>query len=442
MYHIHRIFLLGSLTLFMAGCGGDEPEPLSTAPTEEPSTRPVQPKFVMSTNRRKSDGPEASRIQLGGDKQRKDEPAEDALPPGVEPEDVFLTDAEQNTFTVAATHEELSTFTIVSKPDQGTDSGTFDLSAAPSKPPIEPQVNDYGTQARIAVTTGQSEDEETVKGLPKGFEVVAGSKKHEESGLPLRVRNKEDDSEFVLIPAGNSIRGSQDGPADTQPQHQVYLDSYYICVHEVTLRQWRLFREAERKNDRQRPTAVPLNDGAAPDMPVLGIPELEARKYAEWLHCDLPTEAQWEKAARGSQGFLYPWGNGRPIWSRPRDKHQILPVMSWRNDVSTYGVYDLAGNAREWTLDVYRDNWYGFIAGEQGEKLVENPSGPKTGPGAYDRVIRGGGDDWKVWYRDHARFSEKLPDVGFRLVINLKPEKQQEENSETEQSGRTKTSRR
>jgi formylglycine-generating enzyme required for sulfatase activity len=443
MYHIHRILLTGSLTLFMAGCGGGDEESADTGKQEQATVKQtdVKPKAVSGANQRNPVAGATQRKQTAGVRNRNEKPAEDALPPGVEPEDVFLTDPAQNTFVVSATPEELSTFTIVSKPDEGADSSTFDLSPLRSQQRAEPEIERYARPPRISVATGEAEG--TVGGLPEGFEIVEGSKTHEESGWAFRIRNKKDKSEFVLIPAGNTIRGSQSGPADTQPEHHVFLDSYYISVHEVTLRQWGLFQEAERENDRQRSTSVPLNEGDDPNMPALGIPQLEARKYAEWLHCDLPTEAQWEKAARGEQGFLYPWGNGRPIWSRPRDKQQILPVKSWRNDVSTYGVYDLAGNAREWTLDVYRDNWYAFLAGKDGEKLVENPTGPKPGAGAYDRVIRGGGDDWKVWHRDHARFSEKVPDVGYRLAINLKPAKA-EENTEPEDAGRrrTRTSRR
>lgn len=434
MYHIQQLLVIGSLTLFLAGCGGDE----ESADANKPKKMTVTPKAVAEVNSPKVAISVKRRPQPVGSKKQSQNPEDDALPPGVDPDDVFLTEASSNTFEVSATPEELATFTIVGKPAPGTDSGTFDLSALRSQRPAETPISPYKRPPRIAVQTGQVE--ETLEGLPEGFTIAKGSKRHE-SGLLYRIRNKVDDSEFVLIPAGNTVRGSQTGPANTQPEHQVYLDSYYISVHEVTLRQWELFRAAEQKNDRLRQASAPSNEGDNPEMPVLGIPQLEARKYAAWLHCELPTEAQWEKAARGPQGFLYPWGDGRPVWSRPRDKDEILPVKSWRNDVSTYGVYDLAGNAREWCLDVYRDDWYAVVAGEQGGKLVENPTGPKPGAGAYDRVIRGGGDDWKVWHREQARFSAKLPDVGFRLVVNLKPANEEAENEETGRSRNTRRGR-
>lgn len=432
MDHITRFLIVGGLALSIAGCGGDEETATNGTSVDPSKSMPLKTNKVVVTPKAigNRDNAKPTAISARSNKQ----PQEDALPPGILPEDVFVTAATQNTFEVSATSEELATFSIVAKPVAGAGANTFE------KPVIRSELsgnagNEFATPERISVQTGDSTQK--IEGLPEGFVAVTGSRTNER-GLPNRIRNTADKSEFVLIPAGSTIRGSQEGPLNTRPEHQVYLEDYYISVHEVTLGQYELFRKAEKENDRLRQAAHPLNEGEDPEMPALGIPQLEARKYAEWLGCDLPTEAQWEKAARGPEGYLYPWGNGRPIWSTPRDKKQILPVKSWRNDVSTYGVYDLAGNAREWTLDVYRDNTYGFDAGEQGDKLVQNPTGPKPGAGAFDRVIRGGGDDWKVWNREGARFSEKIPDVGFRLVVNTKPPTEEK----TEEPARTTRPRR
>jgi formylglycine-generating enzyme required for sulfatase activity len=414
--------LLMSLS-FLIGCGGDDPAAPTGGATSTPTTTQIQPKAVGITPTPAGGGKTSAPSKKNTAKSA--EPTESDLPPGVSPDDVFELSAAANTVDIAATSREYSTFVVVSKPLPGTDSNTFANPNGSSSNGTTLQTVQRPT--RQSVGDGRTADDAE---LPEDLKPVIGSGTHEETGLSIRMKNEKDDTELILIPAGNTIRGSNTGPDNTHPEHYVYLDSYYICEHEVTLAQYQKYRDVASKVARSRAVPVPLNDGQAPNMPALGIPQQEARRYAEWAGGILPTEAQWEKAARGPSGYKYPWGNGRPIWPDRRKPEDIKPVKSYRIDVSMYGVYDLSGNAREWTLDVYTPDAY-QEAGENGQILLKNPTGPRARSGSYERVIKGG-DDWKAWSRSGGRISEEIPTVGFRYVVPVKkvePEESEDENA-------------
>ncbi|HEY2253006.1 MAG TPA: SUMF1/EgtB/PvdO family nonheme iron enzyme, partial [Planctomycetaceae bacterium] len=132
------------------------------------------------------------------------------------------------------------------------------------------------------------------------------------------------------------------------------------------------------------------------------------------------TEAQWEKAARGPDGFKYPWGNGPWIWERPRAPGQIDKVASFRGDESPYGALDMAGNAREWCSDWYVEKYYSQLLAEGGS-TARNPTGPRNSGGTNMRVVKGGDPNWLVWARSGVLQNEHPNDVGFRCVLRLKP---------------------
>jgi formylglycine-generating enzyme required for sulfatase activity len=392
--------------MLLPGCGGEKAEKKTPVKkiTSSSAREGVEP--IVLKPKQDSSNPNIPQLTSGAGGKRSQEPS---LPPGVSPEDVFRESDSDHGWKIAATSIEQAKFVVAATPSQGHNSSTF----------LHPDaVRRSYLETRPAVTTpiapAQSSGRFT---LPKGFKAVSGAEVADE-GLPKRIINEADDSEMVLIPAGAFLRGSRNGPENTRPRHKAYLDAFYISLHEVTLKQFAAYQKAMESEQKRKTVKKTLNAQAPLSFPALGVSLKEAEDYAEWAKCSLPTEAQWEKAARGPEGAPYAWGEGRPVWSRARDRHEILAVMSWRTDVSYYGLFDMAGNAREWCLDLYFPEVY-KEAGERGELLLENPANRRSRGGIVDRVIRGGSPDWSVWYRESGGLSAKIPDVGFRCVLNL-----------------------
>ena len=233
---------------------------------------------------------------------------------------------------------------------------------------------------------------------------------------------------MVLLPPGDFVMGS-DGP-DAQPNEQpltpVILSSFYISQHPITNAQFEQF-DPRHKAKRM--------DGASDDHPVVYVTSFEAVKFCEWLSQKdgktyrLPTEAEWEYAARGTDGRKYPWGNQSGSadlanfadastafpWRDPQinDGYPITsPVGAFPRGASFFALEDMAGNVWEWCLDFYQD-----FAGS----LKQNPRGPASG---LKRVYRGG--SWKSRYtnlRATARASNapnySCNDLGFRIVAEI-----------------------
>ena len=239
------------------------------------------------------------------------------------------------------------------------------------------------------------------------------------------VTHPKDDGKMVLVPAGEFIMGTSQSQlekivqgrnnenllrevfAHEQPQHNVYLDSFYIDKYEVTNKQFKKFADAtgyvtdaekqgwgylwDGSNEWPRPKGAswraPHGRGSSirrkDNHPVVQVSYNDALAYLEWAGKRLPTEAEWEKAARGVDGRLYPWGNQ---WDPSRlnsweaGPHRTTPVGGYPKGVSPYGAYDMVGNVWEWVFDWYHPRYY------HTSHKWSNPRGPATGK---HRVLRG-----------------------------------------------------
>jgi len=196
--------------------------------------------------------------------------------------------------------------------------------------------------------------------------------------------NAVDGAEMVYVPAGEFLMGSEEGGSDESPEHTVYLDAYWIYKHEVTNVQYRDCIEAGE-------CAGDLSRYPEDDDPAVYIDWYEANDYCEWAGGQLPTEAEWEKAARGTDGRTYPWGEASPSCNLAQFRDcsgQTVPVGSFPAGASPYGALDMAGNVWEWVAD-----WYD--AGYYENSPDANPTGPASG--TY-RVFRGG--SWFYYVRN------------------------------------------
>ena len=197
----------------------------------------------------------------------------------------------------------------------------------------------------------------------------------------------EDHGEMVYIPAGEFIMGAPNGEGDEDehPRRKVYLDGFYIDKFEVTNGEYELLYPGIRGR-------MDMWSGADNE-PVLKVTWEEARGYCAEVGKRLPTEAEWEKSARGTDGRRYPWGDdfvegAANLGGRSDGFALTSPVGSFSRDVSPYGVMDMAGNAREWVSDRYKRGYYALGPDK-------NPKGPESGT---DAVQRGG--HWNSYPKD------------------------------------------
>jgi formylglycine-generating enzyme len=253
----------------------------------------------------------------------------------------------------------------------------------------------------------------TPRALPDGFQPMLETGVHE-SGWPLVIRGSRDGAPMVLIPGGTFTMGS-DGPPAESPSHQVRLSAYYIDQHEVTNKQFRTFLDESQY--RGKPPGKWLTDEKAraedPSLPVVLVSAFDAKAFAEWAGKQLPTEAQWEMAARTTDSRRYPWGDDPPQWSRPHPYDKIEPVMSFPEDASPYGVLDLAGNVAEWTKDWYDTKYFRSIV----DRTTDDPTGPSTRPHSGQLVVKGGSKSFSVSNRQAVLPDKRLVHLGFRCVL-------------------------
>jgi len=233
-------------------------------------------------------------------------------------------------------------------------------------------------------------------------------------------------SEMVYVPAGEFTMGSEDSKVDEKPIHTVHLDEYYIDKYEVTNEQYRVCVETARV------CQPPLNikaydDSTKANHPVVYVDWYRARDYCTWVGKRLLTEAEWEKAARGTDGWVYPWGNefdntrlsfcDTSCESDWKDQSindgfaETAPVGHYELGKSPYGAYDMAGNVWEWVSSQYKP--YPYQADDGREDLISTTA----------RVMRGGGWFNGPTYRYVSSRAGYKPDyrssrVGFRCGVS------------------------
>lgn len=263
--------------------------------------------------------------------------------------------------------------------------------------------------------------------------------------------SEKDGMILVFVPAGEFTMGSKSG--DEKPIHTVDLNAFWIDKIEVTNQMFSLFiSETSYQTDAEKLTPPFISRGFSfgvtqgafqsgygvesveganwqhptgqnsdifgkENFPVINISWNDAKAYCEWAGRRLPTEAEWEKAARGTDGRNYPWGNDEPNSNLANFGHNIGETTitgAYPSSASPYGLYDMAGNVEEWVNDWYQSDYYSTI-----EDLAVNPQGPSSG---NDKVIRGGSWISNSPYISVSQRSELKPTsssnyIGFRCAL-------------------------
>jgi len=176
---------------------------------------------------------------------------------------------------------------------------------------------------------------------------------------PSRLGDKP--NTLIKIPAGPFIMGSNTRLADEGPQHERSLPSYYIDEHEVTNAQYKAFIDATGRRSPSHFRNRTFPNGKS-DHPVSFVSWHDANAYCQWSNKRLPTEAEWEKAARGPKSTIFPWGNkfnvrlaNTPVrWAALRQTGDTTPVGAFKGGASAYGLKDMSGNVWEWTASWYQ----------------------------------------------------------------------------------------
>ena len=230
-----------------------------------------------------------------------------------------------------------------------------------------------------------------------------------------------DPVEMKMIQAEEFLMGSKSGEGrpDERPQRRVYLDAYSIDIYEVTNKRYlRFIHETGRKEPPNSYGEKLLSEESGIGyLPVVQVTWYDAVDYCRWTGKRLPTEAEWEKAARGKSGHVFPWGSEPPLqkpvnFDRNWEGIKTLwPVKGNAQTSSPFGIVNMAGNVREWVADWYAPDYYKNAPSK-------NPSGPETG---ILKVIKGGSwhsfkSDVRAASRGKGGFALKTDGIGFRCV--------------------------
>jgi formylglycine-generating enzyme required for sulfatase activity len=303
--------------------------------------------------------------------------------------------------------------------------------------------------------------------LPMGFYPLAGHYNLDNpadhyNGWPRYILSEIDDMVMVYVPSQEIIMGGGTGE-DEVPAREVTVNHFYIDLHEVTNGQFARFHKdvgdvaRVRKQDNSWGEYwVPgLND----DYPVRAVSWWEAQEYGEWSEKTLPTEAQWEAAARGDDGRIYPWGNSEQLAhteyvcnaSTSREQFDgyeyTAPALNFAAGVSPFGAFNMSGNVWEWCSDYYDPGRYAYPSQEDpprelergpkafGDRNYPNPKAKmiaqsRVGPAlGGKRAIRGGSfadpiERCRTDVREAVKPGVRRNNIGFRCVLPLPPDEQ------------------
>jgi formylglycine-generating enzyme required for sulfatase activity len=270
-------------------------------------------------------------------------------------------------------------------------------------------------------------------------------------GFAKEGARKADDSEFEPIPCdepppnmscvkgGPFIRGSDDGPLNTRPRAIVFVQTFYMDKYEVTVAE---YRQCVKRGlcSQAGPRYV---DFDRPKQPITGVSWFDAVRYCKAMGKHLPTEAEWEKAARGENGALYPWGNeeitceravfmdakGRSCGvkkMRGSNPEKGRPLEVGSRPAGIYGLFDMVGNVWEWVFDWYSSSY--AACGKDCEGI--DPKGPCGGaercPSHKLKVVRGGSWFWpkefntSIYRRAHTPYNDpEFHHFGFRCAASV-----------------------
>ncbi len=252
--------------------------------------------------------------------------------------------------------------------------------------------------------------------LPAGF----SSSGRSSSGHELFTAAK-DGAQLVLVPGGSYARGSDSGDADEKPARELAVSAFFLELTAVTNAQFGKYCEATGAKQPPAPDFQADYFTAVPDGPVVMVTWAEARSYAEWAGRSLPTEAQWELAARGTSSNTWPWGSeGGEAGTHFNGKGNAdgfaatSPVARFPEGASPYGAMDMAGNVWEWTADWYSASYFG-------KAPASDTAGPSSG---RERSLRGGSftselKDVRAANRYKRAANSRRNNVGFRTAASF-----------------------
>ncbi|MFO0698441.1 MAG: formylglycine-generating enzyme family protein [Nitrospira sp.] len=270
------------------------------------------------------------------------------------------------------------------------------------------------------LTQGKPSDINGANGEPKPGDKGKSASNRPTASFPEL--HGKDGAPMMLVPSGEFIMGSDRGDEDEAPVHRVYVNAFYIDKFEVTNARFAKYVEAIQSeppwgfSDKETPVVHA-------DRPVRWVSWMDAMGYCLWVGKRLPTEAEWEKAARGTDERLYPWGNDPPtpvhaVYGLKEGGAETVSVIGNHHmGQSPYGVQDLAGNLYEWVMDWYAEDFYSSFINSP----AINPRGPAEGTAKVQR----GGSYINTPYRLRSSFrtkgdpTEQDPNVGFRCAQGI-----------------------